>query len=203
MLASMGYSVGTSTTDLDATTIEVMNTIPPERLINALTDARLQHYTDIANKDPDQKQFEKGWKGRAERGRLQALMLTDVNQAALFLNGLSTDEIERYLQSLTSAEIAKIHAAAMVAPGVGPESNLAQVTKYRFEVYTYKSAKQAGDWTVAASILNGFRRSDIEFYLKALKPEEIAKLHAGALESAGVGPDSAIAQMTQGSNVKP
>jgi hypothetical protein len=61
---------------------------------------------------------------------------------------------------------------------------------------TYTAAVAAGDWQTAAETLNGFNREDIQSRLAGLGPDQIAKLHQGALDNPRVGPNSTVAQMT-------
>ena len=60
----------------------------------------------------------------------------------------------------------------------------------------YNAALQSGNWQDAAEKLNGFNKEDIQSRLSQLTPDQVAKLHQGALDNPRVGPDSQVAQLT-------
>jgi Domain of unknown function (DUF4157) len=60
----------------------------------------------------------------------------------------------------------------------------------------YNTALQSGNWQDAAEKLNGFNKQDIQSRLSQLTPDQVAKLHQGALNNPRVGPDSQVAQLT-------
>ncbi len=61
----------------------------------------------------------------------------------------------------------------------------------------YQAAVQSGDWLAAAEWLNGFNREDIQARLAKLSPDQITKLHQGALNNPRVGPQSQVALLTE------
>ena len=60
----------------------------------------------------------------------------------------------------------------------------------------YNLAVQAGKWREAAEKLNGFNRVDIMSRLAKLTPDQLTKLHQGAVDNPTVGPQSNVAQLT-------
>jgi hypothetical protein len=60
----------------------------------------------------------------------------------------------------------------------------------------YEDAVKRADWRSAAEYLNGFSRADILTRLLVRTPEEIGKLHQGALANPKVGGQSQIALLT-------
>jgi hypothetical protein len=60
----------------------------------------------------------------------------------------------------------------------------------------YHAAVSAGTWERAAELLNGFNRADILRRLAQRTPDEVARLHQGALDNPRVGAGSQIAQLT-------
>jgi hypothetical protein len=60
----------------------------------------------------------------------------------------------------------------------------------------YQAALGAGDWPRAAELLNGFNIPDILRRLAVRSPDEVDKLHRGAIANQRVGPDSNVARLT-------
>jgi hypothetical protein len=60
----------------------------------------------------------------------------------------------------------------------------------------YADALKRADWPAAAEHLNGFSRADILKRLIVRTPEEVGKLHQGALDNPKVGPQSQLALLT-------
>lgn len=60
----------------------------------------------------------------------------------------------------------------------------------------YEDAVKRADWRAAAEYLNGYNRADILKRLLVRTPEEIGKLHQGALDNPKVGGQSQIALLT-------
>ncbi len=58
------------------------------------------------------------------------------------------------------------------------------------------NARQTGNWQMAAQLLNGFDKEDIQSRLGVLSRLEIHSMHDGAVANPSVGPDSQIAQLT-------
>jgi lysozyme family protein len=65
---------------MDPETIEIINMLEPDKVIAAITNARLRHFDDIIKRDPSQKRFEKGWKRRARERQEQAMQVAGVDQ---------------------------------------------------------------------------------------------------------------------------
>ncbi|MFT3910815.1 MAG: DUF4157 domain-containing protein [Ferruginibacter sp.] len=134
----------------------------------------------------------------------------DWKDAAEKLNGFSSTDIQIRLAQLTMDEVKSLHQGALDNPNVGPESNVAQMTMPAITpsivqpVSTtvsdldkqYTAAVQSNDWPTAAEKLNAFNADDIHTRLAQVTPEQIAKIHKGALDNASVGPDSQVAQLT-------
>ncbi len=120
----------------DQATIDALNAVDPQQMIRALDRERLQAIKDDVAANPAQAVFEKGWTNRAILRWVQAKMLTgQPGDAARWLNGQSREKLNELFAHLTSEEIAALHKAALTAPGVGPDSQFAQITKARHDVW--------------------------------------------------------------------
>ena len=58
------------------------------------------------------------------------------------------------------------------------------------------NARQSGNWQAAAELLNAFNHEDIQTRLAQLSDKEVGFMHGGAVANPRVGPDSAIAKLT-------
>lgn len=65
---------------------------------------------------------------------------------------------------------------------------------------SYRGWLAEQNWQEAAEALNGFNAEDIKKRLSELNPDQIANLHKGAIDNPRVGPQSQVAQMTNGGN---
>lgn len=80
-----------------------------------------------------------------------------------------------------------------VGPNAGPNQSTDPLSDLG---QAYSAAVAAGDWQAAAEKLNGFNREDILSRLATLTPDQIAKIHQGALDNPRVGSGSQVAQVT-------
>jgi lysozyme family protein len=129
-------------------------------------------------------------------GIIQALQRFDYAHAARLLNGFNAEDLRGHLAQLSAADIDAIHTASLTAPGVGPGSQIASVTRYPFLVRRYGIAVANHDWPNAAVFLNGFSASDIQGFLAQRSPDDVRAVHQAALSHPGLGPGSQVAQMT-------
>ena len=60
----------------------------------------------------------------------------------------------------------------------------------------WQNALSASDWEGAAEVVNGFSAADLKARLAKLTPDQIAKVHKGALDNKKVGQNSAVARAT-------
>jgi len=121
----------------DQATVDALNAPDPQQMIGALDRERLQAIKDDIAAHPEQAVYEKGWTNRAITRWVQAKMLTGrPGDAARWLNGQSRDKLAELFAWLTSEEIAALHEAALTAPGVGPGSRFARITKARHDAWT-------------------------------------------------------------------
>jgi len=137
-LVSVGQPAVARFTDKgpDQATVDALNAVDPQQMIRALDRERLQAIKDDIAANPSQAVFEKGWTNRAILRWVQAKMLTNrAADAARWLNGQSREKLNQLFAHLTSEEIATLHKAALTAPGVGAESQFAQVTKARHDAW--------------------------------------------------------------------
>ncbi len=91
-------------------------------------------------------------------------------------------------------KISYMYLGAIGNKSVGPNSNLAQVTRATHLDFKFKEEKHRGNWGSAAEYLNGFNHDDVMRRLKPLKTEEVRSLHDGAVQT--VGADSGSAKFT-------
>ncbi len=115
--------------------------------------------------------------------------------AAEVLNAFNIDDIHRMLPKPVS-QIASIYVGAIANKAVGPDSNVAQVTRWASLDVNYRENLGAGEFGEAAKNLNGFSPDDIKARLRKLNRGQIQSLHDGAVKNPDVGPDSNVAQIT-------
>lgn len=97
-----------------------------------------------------------------------------------------------YAGSSGAAADAPGRGAAGPAPGhvpVGPDK-VAQMDAL------WEESLKKGDWQTAAEVVNGFSAQDLKARLAKLTPDQIAKVHKGALDNRRVGQNSAVARAT-------
>ena len=131
--------------------------------------------------------------------------------AAEKLNGFNREDIQGRLSQLTAQEVGYLHQGALDNPGLGPDSQAAQLTAPGIPAAStpapsvstvstldqdYTRALQAGDWKTAAEKLNAFNTEDIKGRLAQLSSDQVASIHQGALDNPNLGPDSQVAQLS-------
>jgi lysozyme family protein len=129
-------------------------------------------------------------------GVIAAMQSFNYARAATLLNGFNAEDLRAHLATFSVDDIVAIHAASLGAPGVGPDSQIARVTRYPFLVRRYGIAVANHDWPNAALFLNGFSASDIRGFLAQRSPDDVHAMHEAALSHPGLGPGSNVAQMT-------
>ncbi len=60
----------------------------------------------------------------------------------------------------------------------------------------WEESLKKGDWQTAAEVVNGFSPQDLKARLAKLKPDQVAKVHQGAIDNKRVGQNSAVALAT-------
>lgn len=135
----------------------------------------------------------------------------DWQTAAEKLNGFNREDMDARLAKLSSNQIQLLHEGALANAALGPESQVAQMTRPGRALASsaappatvvsnldqeYAAAIKNSDWQLAAEKLNGFNRNDIKTRLAQLSPEQIENLHKGALNNPRLGARSQVAQMT-------
>jgi hypothetical protein len=132
--------------------------------------------------------------------------------AAEKLNAFNYEDIQSRLALLGPKQVASLHNAALSDAGLGPYSQVAQLTApERAPASTmppqvtplteldkaYISAVKKPDWPAAAETLNAFNTEDIQKRIVQLNASQLASLHQGALDNPRVGPQSQIAKLTE------
>jgi hypothetical protein len=77
-----------------------------------------------------------------------------------------------------------------------PVDDLGGTLDQKYEA-AVRAARETGDWTDAAVLLNGFNHQDIQSRLARLSPDEVARIHLAAAGNPRVGPDSQLARLTR------
>jgi Domain of unknown function (DUF4157) len=113
--------------------------------------------------------------------------------AAEVLNGFNLTDIQKILTGRPSSQIAAIHVGALANSNVGPESQVARVTRPAYLDVNYRESLAAGEWQAAAKYLNGFNRNDIIGRLRRLNSNQIDAIHGGAVANLEVGDQSQVA----------
>ena len=128
-LEKVGQTRTATMAPLNDATIRGLNAADPQELIDALTEERIRYYSNIVAKNPKQKVFQRGWNRRAIARWIQAKMVTGhAEEAARWLNGQSLEILNEQFALMSRREIDTLHAAAVRARGVGPQSRLSKET---------------------------------------------------------------------------
>jgi hypothetical protein len=145
-----------------------------------------------------------------DREYASAVEIGDWPKAAEKLNAFNRNDIDARLAKLSSDEILQLHAGAVANPAVGPDSQVAQMTRKGRPLATvqpaasvvsdldkeYAAAVASANWQDAAEKLNGFSAADIKSRLGQLSADQIDNVHKGAVNNRRVGPDSQVAKLT-------
>jgi len=105
-----------------------------------------------------------------------AVTTKDWQKAAELLNAFNRQDILARLSKLKRGQIGAIHQGALENSRVGPDSQVAGLTKAAHLDLNYENEIKAGRWEQAAVFLNGFNDTDIRSRLQKLKPEELRAL---------------------------
>jgi lysozyme family protein len=97
----------------DQATLDFMNTLPPDELVELLSQAKEAHYREIAKNDPTQQQFLGGWLKRNEERRQQAQpFVAEFAEGAILEHGPRALEQARKLLDLGEAASSEDKKAA-------------------------------------------------------------------------------------------
>ena len=115
-----------------------------------------------------------------------AILAKDWSKAAELLNAFNREDILARLQKLKRGEIANLHAMAKGDKKLGPESQVALLTRAAYLDINYENEQKKGNWVEAAQHLNGFNDDDIlALLLDAIDAEQLALVAARAAVGAG------------------
>ena len=89
-------------------------------------------------------------------------------KAAEYLNGFNKEDILARLNGMNTGIEAAIYAGALGNPAVGPNSQVADLTRWAYLEMNFKNELTKQQWTEAAKFLNGFNNDDIKKYLGTL-----------------------------------
>jgi hypothetical protein len=134
-------------------------------MIDALAEERLTYFAKVVQRNPRKSAFLNGWSVRLHLYWIHAKTITGkANEAARWLNGQPEKFISDCLARMSREEAAALHEAARNAAGVGPDSNLAKMTRYSYLAHNYQLAQAAKDKARMAFFLNASTRPTLKLF---------------------------------------
>ncbi|RYY57278.1 MAG: DUF4157 domain-containing protein [Chitinophagaceae bacterium] len=107
----------------------------------------------------------------------------DYAKAAEYLNGFSREDILERLRDKPAAITASIHVGAIQHPGVGPKSQVAELTNAAFIEINFKNEVLKKQWVDAARLLNGLNENDIKRTLVTMDVEGRVSLRTAGISN--------------------
>lgn len=117
---------------------------------------------------------------------------THWGEAAELANGLSPGDLKAFMATLGGGwKIEQLHIGAINNPRVGPNSQIARMTRGAYLNIKFAEQMKGGFYDAASVYLNGFSPSEIRARVRKMKTEVVAGLHSGAVAKVGAGSNAA------------